>query len=54
MQQMKGHKDNITDIKNIDDQQIISGSEDGTLKLWNLSSGLVIKNYDIFFTNEEN
>ena len=51
---MKGHKNNIN-IKNIDDQQIISGSEDGTLKLWNLSIGLVIKNYDIFLIQiEEN
>ena len=48
-QQMTGHLDDVTAIIAKNDHEIISSSFDGSIRVWNINSGRLLKIYDIYF-----
>ena len=46
---MKGHLDDVTAIIANKNNEIISASYDGSIKLWNINSGRLLKNINIYF-----
>ena len=42
---MKGHFDDVTTIITNGNEEIISGSYDGTIKIWNINSARILINF---------
>ena len=45
---LQGHSNNVECLAKINNTEIISGSSDKTVKIWNIEKGILIKNFSIY------